>query len=546
MPTLRMRSLVAYRIASPAPSYVRDERARYVEEVTRGASPQRRDDDPQVEASSSTASLVRAASLVRTTSLVHAVRTTVLHAVTAERAPAYLSILGALLTMRRDHELQPLVDDLERIASGGDEEAFARDLAQLAEWGCVEKHVEPLRIRGYKDARRERFRYRLSADALALLEWLEGRARERDHGGRSDERDLLADVLGQLAELERVSANAMDPGAPRRALHLLSAIDDAADAITEELIGFRARMLSFATGAYDGQTLREILGWLERYVTVHLAAVYGLRAEVDRKLCSLSSEPSLHVLASFERALESERATAPRAIRGSAVLLDPAEQLSALRGFFGPSGRLVQLCGHTDGSARDVLRKLHGHLRALERRSARRAELGRALVALRHCAAEPALAWLEALVASADVRCVPVGDEGRCPPPLPRRHVRAIGSRTPPLLTAKASAITVARGSRERRRAALATWLHDTVLGPREGVRMSEVGIERRSGEPVPSGREWIDLARARHLGRGRELRALGVRVTDVGGLARVGDARWSLEARDCLIERDPHAGRPR
>jgi hypothetical protein len=102
---------------------------------------------------------------------------------TAERAGAYLNVLYSLLLLRRSHELQPLHDDLYRHVHpaqtaargsyGVDE--FAQDLAQLAAWGCVERIVEALRIRGYRDNRREQFRYRLTQDAVALLEWLEER-----------------------------------------------------------------------------------------------------------------------------------------------------------------------------------------------------------------------------------------------------------------------------------------------------------------------------------------------------------------------------------
>lgn len=61
----------------------------------------------------------------------------------------------------------------------------------------------------------------------------------------------------------------------------------------------------------------------------------------------------------------------PAAFRASGVLRDAGETLDAGRAFFAGGGRLVELCSRIDESVRAVLRKMHRHLRELERRSAR-------------------------------------------------------------------------------------------------------------------------------------------------------------------------------
>jgi hypothetical protein len=139
--------------------------------------------------------------------LLRALDRPVAQAIVAERAPVYVTILFGMLLRRHEHELEPLHEDLERflapaltaVEPGRDDQAFARDVDALVAWGCLERHAEPLKIRGYKDLRRERFRFRLTDDAVALLGFLEARLEARLEGRSDDGRDLLIDVLGRSA-----------------------------------------------------------------------------------------------------------------------------------------------------------------------------------------------------------------------------------------------------------------------------------------------------------------------------------------------------------
>lgn len=470
-------------------------------------------------------------------------------AVVAERAPAYVTLLVALLLLRREHEIEPLHDDVERfvapaaraIEPGWDEQTLTRDLDQLEAWGCLERRAEPLRIRGYKDIRRERFRYRLTEDAVALLEWLEGRLQARIEGRTQDSRDLMIDVVGAVKELTRVVGQwhkgERGDEAPRRALHLVTSIDERAHAIGEELLGFRASMVAFASRPYDLGALRAILSWLERYVGVYLARIETLRAEIAARLDDLAAPRLERAVAELHLLASRERAEAPAAFRAAGVLRDPVELLGSQRAFFAERGRLVALCARIDESARAVLRKMHRHLRELERRSARIADLRACMGVL---AARPAetpdprfAVFANALVASAHARFAArrAAEAARLEPPMPRRHSALDNGRARQPLRAKRAPPEQARELRARRLAELRGWIDEQILASRNEVRLSEASP---AGDATP--RRWLDVARARHLDRGRDLARIAVSIADVEGTVSLGGAAQGLLAPDCIV----------
>jgi hypothetical protein len=218
-------------------------------------------------------------------------------AITAERAPWYLTILYGLLLFRRDHELEPLHEDVQARVTDAvsglgpyDAAVFAQDVAQLADWKAIGGSPRPA-ARSYRDNRRERFRYRLTDDAVALLEWLEARLAAKLAGRVGDSRDRLADVVGHLREVRRVlddwRAGQRGPDQARRVLYLIEAAGDALDDVSTELLAFRAEMLAFASRPYDVGSLRAILSWLERYVAVYLRRLEELRTEISSRLQEL-------------------------------------------------------------------------------------------------------------------------------------------------------------------------------------------------------------------------------------------------------------------
>jgi hypothetical protein len=409
-------------------------------------------------------------------------------------------------------------------------------------WGCLERRAEPLKIRGYKDVRRERFRYRLTDDAVALLEWLEARLQARIEGRSQDSRDLLIDVLGTVKELARVVGawHRSEHGeeSPRRAMYLLTSIDERAHAISEELLGFRASMAAFASRPYDLGALRAILVWLERYIGVYLARIETLRGEIVSRLDDLAVPRMRRALSELHELAARERADAPQAFRATGVLRDSAEILGAERSFFAERGRLVVLCTRIDESARAVLRKMHRHLRELERRSARLQDL-RARVdeiaTLDPAVEDPRLAlFANSLVASAHGRFgTRRGEEsGRAVPPMPRRHAapESRGVRQP--LRPKRAPPEEARVLRARRLADLRAWVELDILAGRAHVLLSQA-------TPLAddSARRWLDVARARHLDRARDLGKLAVEITEAPGTASLGGVAHGMQAPDCEVK---------
>lgn len=485
--------------------------------------------------------------------LLRAIDRRVASAIVADRAEAYLAVLYGMLLLRRSHELEPLHEDVERMvgrargAGDGedDEQALARDLDQLVEWGCLTRRAEPLKIRGYKDISRERFRYHLTEDAVALLEWLEARLEAHAHGRADDGRDLLVDVLGHLRELSRVVAHwhkgERTEESARRAMHLCALVDERTRAIGEELLTFRASMLAFAGRPYDVTALRPILAWLERYVSVYLARIEALRADIVARLEELAQPRYRRALVEQQEALERERLETPAVFRSGLALRPPSELLDAQEAFYAERGRLSELSRRIDDSARAVLRKMHRHLREIERRSARVEDLRARIAEVARLAQreddDRLSAFANALVGSAHARFG--GRHGpsqaRIAPPLPRKHAATAVDRTSRApLRPKANPPDAVRELRARRLAELGRWIEEAVLRGGSEARLSEVALVT-----AESPRRWLDVARARHLDRGRDLARVGVAIAEAEGEARIGDASAGLSAPDCIVKKD-------
>jgi Protein of unknown function (DUF2397) len=483
--------------------------------------------------------------------LARAVERRVAGVLTAERFPHYLTVLFGLALFRRDHEIEPLHDHLLRrvlpaqlVHGDYGPLQFASDMEQLVEWGAVERTTEALKLRTYRDNRRDRFRYRLGDDAAALLEWLEARASARVEGRVRDGRDLLADVLGFLGEARRLCdryrADEAGPDDPRRVFALLEAVADAIDAIARELGSFRAEMIAFAARPYDLATLRQILDWLGRYVDLYLDRVEALRADLEERIAALAAPRYRVALAGCRAAVVAERSAMPSLARGAGPLPETEFLIDRAARFFRSGGQLAELRRHIAVAARAVLRKMHRHLIELERRSARRADLRAAITAL--FGVERAVdtgALASGLVAAAHLRTVRdrTGVADRIAPPAPRRHQGDPARRSAPRpLRRKRAALDDVRVLRGKRLAELGRWIDGELLGGADEVLLSARAL------PVADVRRWMEVSRARHLGGGRELARLPASFEPAPGMALVGDAGEGegLLAPDCSIRRKP------
>ena len=105
------------------------------------------------------------------------------HLFLADRGVFYAQILYRLLLFRREHELEPLYEDIydgvrpaqKHLLEAGDytTEQFRADLDQLLAWELVTCRIEIERLRGYRDTRKQKFRYSLTEESVAFLQWLE-------------------------------------------------------------------------------------------------------------------------------------------------------------------------------------------------------------------------------------------------------------------------------------------------------------------------------------------------------------------------------------
>lgn len=129
--------------------------------------------------------------------------------------------------------------------------------------------------------------------------------------------------------------------------------------------------------------------------------------------------------------------------------------------------------------------------------------------------------------------------DARLVPPLPRLHSAPADRGTRRPLAGKRLAPDAARELRARRLADLAAWLDALVLAGRDEVRLSEAAID---GAEAP--RRWLDVARARHLDRGRDVRRLPVSVEPRPGIATLTGVGAALIAPDCVVSR--RAGKAR
>ena len=266
----------------------------------------------------------------------------------AERAVLYVQILYRLLLFRRAHELEPLYEDLYEAVRPAQEcglgagayeaEQFRADLAQLEDWRLVSSRIEVERLRGYRDSRRRKFRYRLAPDALSFLEWLEERAQSDVYRPEEDARDLLEETSGSLNELRRLlaafAARQAQEGDARRIVYQLSKLDALSLDANDYLGGFNARLLGFATHEYRIEEAREVLRGLEQFVDGFLRQVHQLRGPIGAQVSALLQSAARQAIDEAAGELAVERRRLPGLLRRGNDPRDPRSMPLALWEFF--------------------------------------------------------------------------------------------------------------------------------------------------------------------------------------------------------------------
>lgn len=450
----------------------------------------------------------------------------------AEAAPVYLTILYALLLFRRRHELDPLhavlYDETRPVVENQTGvvyslDAFAGDVNQLVEWGCLKREVEAARIRGYRDRSREHFRYTLTADTVSFLEWLEDRLDQRVHGSLQDGRDLLLDLTQRLNEAAKIVRRLRDGGDEedaRRLIYLLESADGEMDAIGRDLTVLRAEMHAYARGLATSEDLRRVVEGLERYVARYVRRLRELGGRAYMAARRLTRKPALDVLRQAQEKIAADGLGFRSTRRDTAELLQ-----NAIVPFLRPNGRLLDTCSRVEEMAAQVVQRIHRRLRDLELRNFRLEEIGARLkdiAALAEDDVRPGL-FLRRLTAFAHVPHDPnLETEGKARLPMVRAFREWTDRGAPESLRRPTSRPEDALVQDEDRRARLRAYVHQTLLRGAWSGRLSQTRLV--AGEnPF----EWLAVAKAGFLSQGRDLDRAGVHVQDESG-----DARLSADGR--------------
>ena len=463
----------------------------------------------------------------------------------SERAVHYVSVLAALLAFRRAHELEPLHDDLyAAVRSSLDDaaythDAFNQDIRQLLLWDLVTDRLEKERLRGYKDTRRRKFRYRLADEAAAFLLWLEARRHDDLEPNDADTRDLLSELIGTLRETVRLfnktGLESLDYETARGVFYRLSRMSALTDDASAALGHFNIRLLGYAASRYDAPYARIILGELERFLKQFLNRIHTLRTEISPEISKLrQARFAARWQACLERMEEESRATS-HLMRTH--LPHPERTLACLAAFYAAEGTLEQLCARVNTAALLVWRKLYTHLRELERRSHRLEDLRTRVGELARLPAEAVPSdYLRSLLAPARM----VGDmhfwdeNEKAVPPQPRWEKHRVREETIHWLDEKTRSAGVPTQSLEEAKLhAFEAWMTQRGLtaSPEEARRVSQGAFS--SFEDFP---RLIELARSGLLGRGARLAKLGLDLAPTADPVRVEADRHALAFYDLLI----------
>ena len=348
----------------------------------------------------------------------------------SERAVEYVACLRAFADFRERHEPEPLHKDIESAVCGEDASpaaraAFKSDIRQLKEWGLVEERIEKERLRGYRDTRRTKFRYKLCDDAAAFVEWLKDRrAHDLDPSGGDETGNLLDIQRSLLAELRRmvrkISPGLVDYDVASDILYRADRMGRNVAATAKTLQELNLRLLSFGVtefGADEAKPVVQELGlFLERF-----GRRFGvMREDILRDITELRRDCHAARWRACVEKLQEEssrfRHIATMKIPDATALLADAED------FYGAGGKLVGLMARVGESARKVWGKLNAKLRELERRNHRLEDLGARLAEMAGLGEdEVPHGWMQRLIEAAsmrgDAQTRPGGEKSAAPKP---------------------------------------------------------------------------------------------------------------------------------
>lgn len=471
----------------------------------------------------------------------------------SDRAAEYVAILRAFAKLREGHEPEPLHESVLREVCGEDaspdaEQQFKASVRQLKDWKLLTERIEKERLRGYRDKRRDKFRYRLEDDAIAFVGWLEDRhAKDLSPEGADITGNLLDMQCSLLHELRRklrtVDPEKVDYESAGDILYRVEQLRLYVEATAKTLQVLNLRLLAFGT-VFKPDEAKAIVGELGVFLERFGRRFGVLREEIVTDLLELGK--ASHV-GRWTACVERLRTEAARFTHISSVRVpDPFRILADATAFYAPEGSLVSLMSRVTDSARRVWGKLNARLRELERRNHRLEDLGARLKEFALLAEDEVPSnWMRRLLETAslrgDAQISPDGEKAKHPLPKlveRKKRERIVTWITPRKVGEKADVLSIdqARGDR------LKEWMKARGISPsaNESVRLS-------AGQyaSFDDCRGLVQLIESVRLGNGAKARRyLGVEGRPESAPVEVATPEGALAFEDLILrvyqEKDP------
>jgi hypothetical protein len=308
---------------------------------------------------------------------------------TSERGIFYVQILFRMLYFRKEHELEPLNDEIFYAVKGAQElhsefeytlDIFSRDMRQLSEWDIITRRIEKNRLRGYKDISREKFRYTLRSETVSFLNWMEESLQSDIEDRTVDTRNFLVDFLGRLKETVRSLGRLEKEDSSEEQLYQEAAsvvyninlLDHLTLSVSSQLAELNTRLLSFLFSSYKLEDAKNAIVELEFYSSIYLKQVDKYRRDIIFAIKKITESESTVATSKIcnELAVEYYRKL-PFMAEKKPFKQRPLQMIISFEKFYGPSGKLDLLCRRINDTAIKVWGKLSAYLRELERKNTR-------------------------------------------------------------------------------------------------------------------------------------------------------------------------------
>ncbi len=471
----------------------------------------------------------------------------------SEHRDFYIQILHRMLYFRREHELEPLNEDIYLAVkpalekSSGEEYSatmFNRHINQLTEWELIVKRLEKERLRGYRDVNRDRFRYRLADETVSFLYWLEDRLRGGDDDNNEDAGDLLDFVLSRLKELgrelKRIERNGFKQDDPGRqaanVIFLLHNINDYTERISRQLSEISANMESFLLRSYLIEEAQEVIDNIQSYINGYLSRVYVLRRQILTELENLQQTGLLAVLLNCSTIHAGELRKAPRFMRRSGMNEPPEMIIQRLNDYYCQQGQVDALCSRANSSAMKVWGKLSAHLRELERKNNRCEDIAKRIDELCKLpeASVPVDFFREFIASGAMLSDNHYWDEfTQAEPPQPRFSTPQTRKTTRSYLPQKHNVAAPVTSLEEARLESLKQWIEDKFTQRKlaQGISLATATVAG-----IDDFRNIMTIGKKGILGKGRALGKINFKLEVGDDFSTVKDDQRQLDFKAMII----------